>query len=81
MKIIPFKKPSKEDQNLINEAEKIIQNAYDSYSQFYVSCAILTTKRNIYKGVNINTCAYGGICAGRAALSSMVSCGEWGIKK
>jgi cytidine deaminase len=44
MKIIPFKKPSKEDQNLINEAEKIIQNAYDSYSQFYVSCAILTSK-------------------------------------
>jgi len=81
MKIIPFKKLSKDDQNLINEAEKIIQNAYDPYSQFYVSCTILTTKGNIYKGVNINTCAYGGICAERAALSSMVSCGEYGIKK
>jgi len=81
MKIISFKKLSKEDQNLINEAERIISYAYDPYSQFYVASTILTTKGNIYKGVNINTCAYGGLCAERAALSSMVSQGEYGIKK
>jgi len=62
MKIIPFKKLSKDDQNLINEAEKIIRNAYDPYSQFYVSCAILTTKGNIYKGVNQYLCLWWNLC-------------------
>ncbi|MEM5777871.1 MAG: cytidine deaminase [Candidatus Aenigmatarchaeota archaeon] len=81
MKKIQFNKLSKQDQTLINEAEKVIKNAYDPYSQFYVTCALLTKKGNIYKGVNINTCAYGGICAERSAISQMVTAGEYWIKK
>jgi cytidine deaminase len=81
MKIVPFDKLSKKDQELIIEAEKVICNAYDPYSQFYVASAVLSKKGNIYKGVNINTCSYGGICAERAALSSMVSNGEYCIEK
>lgn len=81
MKKILFKKLAQNDKQLINEAEKVIANAYDPYSQFYVGCALLTSKGNIYKGVNINTCAYGGICAERSAISSMVTHGEYHIKK
>lgn len=81
MKKIQFNKLSKQDQTLINEVEKAIKNAYDPYSQFYVACALLTKKGNIYKGVNINTCAYGGICAERSAISQMVTAGEYWIKK
>ncbi len=44
MKKIPFKKLKLEDQNLINEAENILKNAYDPYSQFYVGCALITKK-------------------------------------
>ncbi|GIW64351.1 MAG: cytidine deaminase [Patescibacteria group bacterium] len=78
---ILFNKLSKQDQNLVNEAEKILKNAYDPYSQFYVGCSLLTKKGNIYRGVNINTCAYGGICAERSAISQMVTAGEYNIKK
>jgi cytidine deaminase len=81
MKVVSFDKLSKKDQELIIEAEKVISNAYDPYSQFYVASAILSKKGHIYKGVNINTCSYGGICAERAALSSMVSNGEYCIEK
>lgn len=81
MKKILFNKLSKQDQNLVNEAEKILKNAYDPYSQFYVGCSLLTKKGNIYRGVNINTCAYGGICAERSAISQMVTAGEYNIKK
>ncbi|MGB9911524.1 MAG: cytidine deaminase [Microgenomates group bacterium] len=81
MKKIQFNKLSVQDQKLINEAEEVLKNAYDPYSQFYVGCALLTKKGNIYKGVNINTCAYGGICAERSAISQMVTEGEYHIKK
>lgn len=81
MKKIKFNKLLIQDQTLINEAEKVLKNAYDPYSQFYVACALLTKKGNIYKGVNINTCAYGGICAERSAISQMVTAGEYHIKK
>ncbi|MGB9706986.1 MAG: cytidine deaminase, partial [Microgenomates group bacterium] len=76
-----FAKLKLEDQKLISEAEKVLKNAYDPYSQFYVGAALLTEKGNIYKGTNINTCAYGGICAERSAICQMVSNGEYLIKK
>ncbi len=81
MKKINFKKLLPEEKELIIEAEKVLVNAYDPYSQFYVGCAILTKKKNIYRGVNINTCAYGGICAERSAICQMVTTGEYEILK
>ncbi len=81
MKKISFKKLTTEEKQLINEAEKVLANAYDPYSQFYVGCALLTKRGNIYKGVNINTCAYAGICAERSAISQMVVNGEYFIIK
>lgn len=81
MKTLNFTKLTKEQQRLINEAEKVLVNCYDPYSQFYVGAALLTKKKNIYKGVNINSCAYGGICAERSAISQMVTAGEYDIAK
>ncbi|MCX7928534.1 MAG: cytidine deaminase [Patescibacteria group bacterium] len=81
MKKVAFTKLKPEDRKLVNEAEKVLINGYDPYSQFYVGCVILTKKGNIYKGVNINTCAYGGICAERSAICQMVTNGEYHIKK
>jgi len=81
MKKVDFKKLTTEEKNLINEAKKVLSNAYDPYSQFYVACALLTKKGNIYRGVNINTCAYGGMCAERAAICQMATNGEYYISK
>lgn len=78
---ISFEKLDKIQQNIVNEAEKVIKNAYDPYSQFYVGAAVLTKKGNIYKGININTCAYNSLCAERVAISQAVSHGEYVFKK
>ncbi len=43
-----FAKLKSKDQKLISEAEKVLKNSYDPYSQFYVGAALLTEKGNIY---------------------------------
>jgi len=79
--ITAFGKLNQIQKDLINQAEKAIKNAYDPYSQFYVAASVLTKKGNIYCGVNINTCAYNGLCAERAAISNAVSNGEYLFEK
>jgi cytidine deaminase len=78
---IPFEKLDRIQQNLVIEAENIIKNSYDPYSQFYVGATVLTKRNNIYKGVNINICAYGSLCAERVALGQAISNGEYEFKK
>ncbi|SCJ66665.1 Cytidine deaminase [uncultured Clostridium sp.] len=46
-----------------------------------VAAAILTRKGNIYVGVCIDTASSLGMCAERAAIANMVTCGEQEIDK
>lgn len=61
---------SKEDQELINQANQIALKAYAPYSKFRVGVAILMSNGEIYKGNNQENASYPvGICAERTALS------------
>lgn len=80
MKIVAFRKLNEVQKKLIFEAGKVLKNAYDPYSQFYVGTALLTERGNVFTGTNINICAYGGICAERSAICQMVNNGEYNIK-
>jgi len=80
MKIVPFRKLNEVQKKLIFEAGKVLENAYDPYSQFYVGAALLTKKGNVFAGTNINICAYGGICAERSAICQMVNNREYNIE-
>lgn len=46
-----------------------------------VAAAILTRKGNIYVGVCMDTASSLGMCAERAAIANMVTCGEQEIDK
>ena len=46
-----------------------------------VAAAILTRKGNIYLGVCMDTASSLGMCAERAAIANMVTCGEQEIDK
>ncbi len=56
-------------QNLVHEAERVMANAYNPYSKFYVGAAILCRDGEIITGSNVENCAYGStICAERMAI-------------
>ena len=46
-----------------------------------VGCALVTDKDNIYLGASIDACCGIGFCAEHSAIASMVTNGEYGIKK
>jgi cytidine deaminase len=55
--------------DLILEAEKVRENAYNPYSKFYVGAALLSERRQIIGGANVENAAYGStICAERSAI-------------
>ena len=59
---------------LIEEAKKVLENAYAPFSNFRVGTAILSEKGNIYKGCNVEDASFGGtICAERSAAVCCVS--------
>jgi cytidine deaminase len=66
---------------LVNEADAVVRFAFDPYSKFFVGAAVLTNGNNIYKGVNVNTCSYGSICAERSAICQAVASGEYSFRK
>ena len=62
---------------LLEEAKKARKNAYAPYSDFAVGAALLCANGRIYKGCNIENCAYSpSVCAERVALFKAVSEGE-----
>ena len=64
------------DQELLDYAREVRENAYAPYSKFQVGAAILTTDGNVFTGCNVENASYGAsICAERAALAGAVSCG------
>jgi len=61
-------------QTLIQKAEEIALNSYSPYSEFKVSCALLTETNQIYTGTNVENASYGlSICAERSAVFSAVA--------
>ncbi len=61
-------------QTLLEEAKKVMQNAYAPFSKFKVGAALLTDSGNIYKGCNVENASLGGtICAERGAAMASVA--------
>jgi cytidine deaminase len=69
MKEIPYASLAPIDKRLIDEAEKVMETAYNPYSHFYVGAALLAQNGQIFTGSNVENAAIGStICAERAAI-------------
>ena len=65
------------DEELMEEAKKVRDNAYAPYSRFRVGAAILCKDGKIYTGANVENSSYGlTVCAERVALYCGLSQGE-----
>ena len=63
-------------EDLIKHAIKAQNNAQAKYSNFYVGCALLTEKNEIFLGCNIESAAYPStMCAERVAIYSAIAQG------
>ena len=70
------------DQQLIQKAQSVRKNAYAPYSNFKVSCALLSSSGKVYTGVNVENASYGlTTCAERMAVFTAVSRGERDFEK
>ncbi|MCY0868274.1 MAG: cytidine deaminase [Desulfurococcus sp.] len=66
-----------DEKMLIEKAREVLGNSYAPYSNIHVAAAVLTSKGNVYTGVNVENSSYGlTICAERSAIAAMVSAGE-----
>lgn len=62
---------------LLRRAAAVRSRAYAPYSHYAVGAAVLTSRGNIYEGVNVENASYpNGICAERVAIHSAVTEGE-----
>ncbi len=69
MKKVKYEKLEDVQQRLLNEAEKVMNTAYNPYSNFYVGAALLAQNGMIITGSNVENAAYGStVCAERAAI-------------
>lgn len=65
------------NKELLEEAEKALQNAYAPYSKFYVGAAVLAESGKVYCGCNIENASFGATCcAERVAIYKAISEGE-----
>jgi len=70
------------DQKLIEKAKSVRNHAYAPYSNFKVSCALLSSNGKVYSGVNVENASYGlTTCAERMAVFTAISQGERVFKK
>lgn len=68
---------NKAKQRLVAAALRARQNAAVPYSGFHVGAALLTAKKRIISGVNVESASYGlTCCAERVALFNALSQGE-----
>jgi len=82
MKEIKYQDLSKIEKDLLSEAEKMLKEAYNPYSHFYVGAAILTSDNQIIGGANVENAAYGScLCAERSALLRANAMGYRHFKK
>ena len=70
------------NEELINKATSVIKpNEINGFIIGDVGCALITDKNNIYTGVCIDTGSSMGFCAEHNAIGSMITAGEYKIKK
>ncbi|MEK6760550.1 MAG: cytidine deaminase [Nanoarchaeota archaeon] len=70
MKVIGFNSLSDKYQDLVKEAEKARESAYNPYSKFYVGAALLSKHGTVITGANVENASYGlTLCAERSALA------------
>ena len=70
------------NEELINKAISVIKpNEINGFIIGDVGCALITDKNNIYTGVCIDTGSSMGFCAEHNAIGSMITAGEYKIKK
>ena len=64
-------------QRLIQEAIKVLPQAYAPYSHFHVAAALLCKDQSIYTGINIENAAYTPtVCAERSAFFRAINEGK-----
>ena len=69
MQEIVYEKLDSIQRKMLDEAEKVMETAYNPYSNFYVGAALLSQDGRIITGSNVENAAYGlTICAERAAI-------------
>jgi cytidine deaminase len=74
-------KPTNED--LIEKARAIVspKKIKHGFTASDCGCALVTDKGNIYLGVSVDTCSSMGFDAEQSAIASMITNGEYKIKK
>lgn len=69
--------PTYSDDELIEAALEVRENAFAPYSNYNVGCALLTADGTLFTGANVENASYGlCICAERTAIASAVSQGH-----
>jgi cytidine deaminase len=70
------------NEELIKKAASVVNpKRIGDYSVGDVGCALITDRNNIYLGVCIDTGSGMGFCAEHNAIGSMITAGEYKIKK
>ncbi len=71
------------NEELINKAKSIVKpkKVKHGFTTSDCGCALLADNGNIYLGVSIDTCSSMGFCAEHSAIATMVTAGEYKIKK
>ena len=65
-----------DEQDLIDAALAVRQNAYCTYSNYLVGAALLDEQGNMHVGCNVENAAYPeGLCAEACAIASMIAAG------
>lgn len=68
---------TKEQQSLVDFADKAMSEAYANYSDFQVGAAVITNDGKVYSGFNIENISFGLTnCAERTALFHALASGE-----
>jgi len=77
MKDIDYNELSEMQRNLLDAAERTMENAYNPYSKFFVGAALLLDDGEIITGANVENVAYGStICAERMAIGRANATGK-----
>ena len=67
-------------ERLLKVAETVRKNAYAPYSNFPVSCVVMSASGDVFSGVNVENASYSEtLCAEANAIGALVSAGERAI--